>query len=125
MKRLAALLAPVFVLSFASAAYAAGVTYDDVARIGKPASLSVTTHKPAAFRVLLRVQTIGRTQLFLTGKTAPKGGPLLDTKTMHCDGAAGSYYCKGSYEALPAGKYTWTIKRVAGPQENVTLTLHW
>lgn len=125
MTRLSALAALTLVLTFSAAAFASSVTYDDVLRVGKPLSLTVTTHRPAAFRVLLRVQTQGRTQLRLTGKTAPQGGPLIDTKTMHCDGAAGSYYCKGSYEPLPAGRYTWTITRVAGPRENVTLTLHW
>jgi hypothetical protein len=125
MRRLIPLAAVALLLFLASAAFAASVTYDDVLRLGKPVSVTVTTHRPAAFRVLLRVQTQGRTQLVLTGKTAPRGGPLIDTKTTRCDGAAGSYYCKGSYEALPAGTYRWTIRRVAGPKENVTLTLRW
>ena len=55
--------------------------------------------KAAAFKVLLRTSTQGRTKLFLLGKHAPKGGALIDTKTYACDGAAGSFYCKGSYEA--------------------------
>lgn len=71
------------------------------------------------------MRTQGRTQLFLTGKTAPKGGALIDTKTYACEGAAGSYYCKGSYEALRAGTYTWRIVRVSGPKESATLTVRW
>ena len=67
---------------------------------GKSTAVSVTTQKSAAFRVLLRVPTAGRAKLFLLGKKAPKGGPLIDTKTYACEGAAGSYYCKGSYEPL-------------------------
>ena len=69
--------------------------------------------------------TGGRTQLFLTGKHAPKGGPLIDTKTFACDGTAGSFYCKASYESLPAGTYTWRIVRVSGAKESVTFTLTW
>ena len=74
---------------------------------------------------MLRVSTQGRTQLFLTGKHAPKGGPLIDTKTYACEGAAGSFYCKAAYESLPAGTYIWKIVRVAGAKEPVTLTLKW
>ena len=38
------------------------------------------------------------------GKHAPTGGPLIDTATTACDGAAGSFYCKGSYEPLPRAR---------------------
>jgi hypothetical protein len=92
---------------------------------GKPVSVAVTTHRAAAFKVLLRVSTQGRTQLFLTGKHAPKGGALIDTKTFACDGAAGAFSCKASYEPLPAGTYTWRIVRKAGAKEPVTLTVRW
>lgn len=126
MRKLALLLAPVLALVAAVTALAvANVTYNDSVSVGKPVSVTVRTYGPAAFKVLLRVQTIGRTQLFLVGKHAPKGGALIDTKTHACDGAAGSYYCKGSYEALPAGTYTWRIVRVSGPKENTTLTVRW
>ncbi|MEP6892496.1 MAG: hypothetical protein ABI927_01840 [Gaiellaceae bacterium] len=126
MRKLAVLSAAVLALAVAAVAMAAAtVTYDDVVSVGKPVSITVRTYRPTAFKVLLRVQTIGRTQLFLTGKHAPKGGALIDTKTYACEGAAGSYYCKASYEELPAGTYTWRIVRVSGPKENTTLTVRW
>ena len=104
---------------------AASVTYNDAVSVGKPVSVTVKTYGPTAFKVLLHVQTQGRTQLFLTGKNAPKGGALIDTKTYACEGAAGSFYCKASYEALPAGTYIWRIVRVSGPKESTTLTVRW
>ena len=119
----AALVVPV--LAVPAVAVAASVTYNDTAVKGKPVSVTVTTHRAASFRVLMRVSTQGRTQLFLTGKHAPKGGALIDTKTYACEGAAGSFYCKAAYEPLPAGTYTWRIVRVAGAKEPVTLTLEW
>lgn len=126
MRKLAVLSAAVLALAVTAVAWAASnVTYNDSVSVGKPVSITVKTYRPTAFKVLLRVQTIGRTQLFLTGKHAPKGGALIDTKTYACDGAAGSYYCKASYDALPAGTYTWRLVRVAGPKEVTTLTLRW
>jgi len=126
MRKLATVSAVVVALVVAAVAMAASnVTYNDSVGVGKPVSLTVTTYRPTAFKVLLRVQTIGRTKLFLLGKHAPKGGALIDTKTYACDGAAGSYYCKASYEALPAGTYTWRIVRVSGPKEVTTLTVRW
>jgi hypothetical protein len=118
-----ALIVPV--LAVPAVAIAASVTYNDNIVKGKPVSVTITTHRSASFRVLLRVSTQGRTRLFLTGKHAPKGGALIDTKTYACEGAAGSFYCKGAYEPLPAGTYTWKIVRIAGPREAVTLTLKW
>jgi hypothetical protein len=106
-------------------AVAANVTYNDTAAVGKPVSVTITTHRAASFKVLLHVLTQGRTQLFLTGKHAPKGGPLIDTKTFACDGAAGSFYCRASYEPLPAGTYTWRIVRKTGTKEPVTLMVRW
>lgn len=126
MRKLAVLSAAVLALTVAAAALAAAnVTYNDSVRVGKPVSITVRTYGPTAFKVLLRVQTQGRTQLFLAGKNAPKGGPLIDTKTYACEGAAGSYYCKASYDPLPAGTYTWRIVRVSGPKEVTTLTVRW
>ena len=121
----AVLVAAAGAVAAATAMAAASVTYSDTVSVGRPRAITVTTYGPTAFKVLLRVQTQGRTRLFLTGTHAPKGGALIDTKTYACDGAAGSYYCKGSYEALPAGTYTWRIVRVSGPKENVTLTVRW
>jgi hypothetical protein len=112
-------------LALPAAAIAASVVYNDTVVKGKPVSVTIRTHRSASFKVLLRVSTPGRTQLFLTGKQAPKGGALIDTKTYACEGAAGSFYCKGAYEPLPAGTYTWKIVRVAGAKEPVTLTVKW
>jgi hypothetical protein len=126
MRKLAVLGAAALALvAVASAIAAASVTYNDAVSVGKPVSVTVRTYGPTAFKVLLRVQTVGRTQLFLTGKHAPKGGALIDTRTYACDGAAGSFYCKASYDALPAGTYTWRIVRVSGPKESTTLTVRW
>jgi len=126
MRTIAAQSACVVVLALtAGALAAAGLTYTDSVRVGRPVSVTVHTSGPAAFRVLLRARTTGRTQLFLTGALAPKGGALIDTRTAACDGTAGSYYCKASYEALPAGTYTWRIVRLSGPKETVTLTVRW
>src|SRR5262249_37887192 len=114
VRRLLIALAAAAALALPAAAVAAAVTYNDTVVKGKPVSVTVTTHAPASFRVLLRVRTVGRTRLFLLGKHAPKGGPLIDTKTYACDGAAGSFYCKAAYQPLPAGTYTWKIVRVSG-----------
>ena len=103
--------------------------FEDTIPSGKSTAVSVTTQKPAAFRVLLRVPTAGRAKLFLLGKNAPKGGPLIDTKTYACDGAAGSFYCKGSYERLPKGTYTWRVRwvgtGVVKMPAHVELTVRW
>jgi len=105
--------------------------FEDTIPSGKSTAVSVTTQKPASFRVLLRVPTTGRAKLFLLGKNAPKGGPLIDTKTYACEGAAGSYYCKGSYEPLPKGTYTWRLtwtsvtKRGPKMPAHVELTVRW
>ena len=123
MRRLLAAAALAAALILPAVAVAASVVYNDTVVKGKPVSVSVTTHHSASFNVLLHVSTQGRTQLFLTGKHAPKGGALIDTKTSACEGAAGSFYCKGAYEPLPAGTYTWKIVRVAGAKEPVTLTV--
>src|SRR6478672_5465590 len=109
MRTLLAGLVAAAALALPVLAIAANVTYNDTVVKGKPVSVTVTTHAPASFHVLLHVRTVGRTQLFLLGKHAPKGGPLIDTKTYACDGAAGSFYCKGSYQPLPAGTYTFRV----------------
>jgi hypothetical protein len=112
-----------------STAFAAGgkVYFEDTVPSGKSSSVSITTHRAASFSVLLRVPTAGRAKLYLLGKTAPRGGPLIDTKIFRCDGAAGSWYCRASYEPLPAGKYTWKIAWVGTPKQpaHVELTVRW
>src|SRR5262245_40708639 len=125
MRSLLVTSAALAALTLPAVATAANVTYTDTVVRGKPVSVTITTHKPASFEVVLRVSTQGRTQLFLLGKHAPKGGPLIDTKTFACEGAAGSFYCKASYEPLPAGTYTWRIVRKTGAKEPVTLTIRW
>jgi hypothetical protein len=102
------------------------VLQDSVPRNGT-AQVSVTLRKPGSFKVLLRTTTQGRTTLFLLGAHAPTGGPLIDTKTHACDGTAGSFYCKGSYEPLPRGTYTFRVV-FAGttPQPaHIELTVQW
>jgi hypothetical protein len=89
--------------------------------------VTVTVHRPAAFRILLRTSTQGRTRLYLLGRNAPRGGALIDTKSTACDGAAGSFYCKAGYEALPAGTYTFRIvfDRTTPQPANIELTVRW
>jgi hypothetical protein len=110
-------------------ALAAGgkVFFEDTVPSGKASSVTITTQRSSSFKVLLRVPTAGRAKLYLFGKKAPTGGPLIDTKTYHCDGAAGSFYCKASYEPLPAGTYTWKIAWVGTPKQpaHVELTVRW
>ena len=126
------LAATVAVAVPATAATAAGKLYfEDTVPSATSSTVTVQTHRAAAFRVLLRVPTAGRAKLFLTGKHAPTSGALIDTKTYACDGAAGSYYCKGSYQPLPKGNYTWRISWVStqqvGPKmpAHVELTVRW
>jgi len=89
--------------------------------------ISVTVRKAAAFRILMRTSTQGRTRLFLLGRHAPRGGALIDTRTHACDGAAGSFYCKGSYESLPPGTYTFRVVfNGTTPQPaDLVLTVRW
>ena len=110
---LAVLLVVLAVPVTALASGPAKVYFEDTVPSGSSSSVTIQTHRAAAFKVLLRVPTAGRAKLFLLGKTAPKGGALIDTKTYACDGAAGSFYCKGSYEPLPKGTYTWRITWVS------------
>jgi len=109
-----------------AAAHAKGkVFFEDTLPAGTSSSVTFTVHRTASFRVLLRVPTEGRARLFLLGKTAPKGGSLIDTKTYACEGAAGSFYCKASYEPLPKGKYTWRISWTGMSPAHVELTVRW
>jgi hypothetical protein len=112
-------------LVFPVAAGAGSVHLEQRVLSGSNVQVSIVVRSPAAFHVLLRTRTQGRTQLFLLGKKAPKGGPLIDTATTMCDGAAGSYYCQGSYEALPPGNYTFKVVRKGGPAANIELTVSW
>jgi hypothetical protein len=49
----------------------------------------------------------------------------MDTKTMACEGAAGSRYCRSAYEPLPRGTYTWRIVWKGAVRAPVELTLRW
>jgi hypothetical protein len=118
-------LASVVALSLPAAAGAATVHLEQFVATGGSVQVSVVVRKPASFSVLLRTRTTGRTQLVLLGRHAPRGGPLLDTATTRCDGAAGSYYCSGSYEPLPPGTYTFRVRRPSGFGTHVELTVRW
>jgi len=113
------------------------VHLEDTVPSGGSSAVTFTTHKAASFSVLLRVPTAGRAKLFLTGPKAPKGiNPLIRTsntsgQTGQCQGAAGSFYCKAAYEALPKGTYTWRVSWTSttrhGPKmpAHVELTVRW
>jgi hypothetical protein len=133
MRRLGLLLAAA-ALSLPALAVAAKpgkLYFQDNVPSGSASSVTLTTHRAASFSILLRVPTAGRARLYLLGKTAPKGGPLIDTKTVKeggpCEGAAGSWYCKASYEPLPKGRYTWKIAWAGKPKApaHVELTVRW
>jgi len=133
-----AVAAGVVALALPAAAVAKGgqIAFQDSIPSGSSSSVTITTHRAAAFSVLLRVPTAGKARLYLLGKHAPKGGPLIKTSNTSaissaCQGAAGSFYCKGSYESLPKGTYTWRITWVSSPGRgpklpaHVELTVHW
>jgi hypothetical protein len=120
---LAAVLAALVVVPLAAAK--GKLFYEDTLPAHGAGTVSVTVRAPAAFRIVMRTSTQGRTRLYLLGKTAPKGGPLIDTKTSACEGAAGSFYCQGSYEALPRGTYTFRIRRDGAAPTHVQLTVRW
>ena len=104
------------------------LAFEDTIPSGSSSSVTVTTHRAASFRVLLRVPTAGRAKLYLLGKTAPKGGPLISTSNTApsgaCQGAAGSFYCRGAYEPLPKGRYTWRVSWVSAPAQGPKLPAH-
>jgi hypothetical protein len=124
----AAFVAALFLVGAARAAGPAKIYFEDTVPKGGSSSVTITTHRPASFRVLLRVPTAGRAKLFLLGKNAPKGGPLItttNTAPTSCEGAAGSFYCKASYEPLPKGTYTWRISWTGQQPAHVELTVRW
>ena len=113
----------------ALAATTAKLTFEDSVPSGGSSSVTVTTRRAASFRVLLRVPTAGRARLYLLGKHAPKGGPLIHTSNTSanssgCQGAAGSFYCSASYEPLPKGRYTWRVTWVSAPGQGPTMPAH-
>ena len=112
-------------LLLARGASAAKVVYHETVSEAKPVQVTFTARKAASFSVVLRVPTSGRTRLYLLGKTAPKGGPLIDTKTYACQGAGGSFTCKGAYDPLPQGTYTFRIVWNGQAAAAVALTAKW
>jgi hypothetical protein len=127
MRVLILLSAAVSAVAIPAVALAAGgkIFFEDTVPAGRSSSVTIETHRAPAFRVILRVPTQGRAKLFLLGKNAPRGGALMDTKTYACEGAAGSFYCRGSYERLPAGTYTWRINWSGRDPAHVELTVRW
>jgi hypothetical protein len=121
----AAAVVSTLALALPAAAGAGSVRLQQFVSTGGSVQVSVVVRKPASFSVLLRTRTSGRTQLVLTGTRAPKGGPLVDTATGACEGAAGSYYCKASFEPLPPGTYTFRVLRRSGFGTHVELTVAW
>ena len=118
-------LATLLLVPLALAAETARVFFEDTVPAGKSTWVEIRTQKRASFRVVLRVPTQGRAQLFLEGKNAPRGGPLIDTKIYACEGAAGSFYCRASYEPLPKGAYRWRIRWLGRQRAHVELTVRW
>lgn len=127
MLRLVLFAVAVSAVAIPAVAFAAGgrVFFEDTVPAGKSSVVTVKTHRPPGFRVVLRVPTQGRALLFLSGKNAPKGGPLMDTKTYACEGAAASFICRASYEKLPAGTYGWRIRWLGTKPAHVELTVRW
>lgn len=126
MSRAALLSALIVAVALPATAHAKGrVFFEGTIPPGTSSSVSFTVHTPASFRVVLRVPTRGRAKLFLTGKTAPTGGPLIDTKTFACEGAAGSFYCRAAYERLPKGTYKWRIRWTGPKPAHFQLTVRW
>jgi hypothetical protein len=124
--RRAVVLAATFAAVVVPAAAAQGrVAFEDTVRPGKSSWVEISTSRAVSFRVVLRVPTQGRAQLFLTGTKAPRDGPLIDTKTSSCEGAAGSFYCRASYEPLPRGTYRWRIRWLGTMPAHVELTVRW
>jgi hypothetical protein len=139
MRKLVVLVAALAAVALPAAAIAVGpakVFFEDTVPSGSSSSVTIVTHRAASFKVLLRVPTAGKAKLFLLGKKAPKGGPLIETSNTSpnmgsCQGAAGSFYCKGSYQPLPKGTYTWRITWTSVVQQgpkmpaHVELTVRW
>jgi hypothetical protein len=127
MKLVALIVVAAVALTLPAVAGAGKIALQDSVPRNGTSQMSVTLRQPGAFKVLLRTSTQGRTKLYLLGAHAPTGGPLIDTKTYACDGTAGSFYCKGSYEALPRGTYTFRVVYAGTtPQPaNIELTVQW
>jgi hypothetical protein len=126
MRRVAVAFSLAAVLALPAVAHAKGrVLFEDTVPAGKSTWVEISTRRAASFRVVLRVPTQGRAQLFLAGRWAPRVGALIDTKTSGCEGAAGSFHCRASYEPLPPGRYRWRIAWTGPKPAHVELTVRW
>jgi hypothetical protein len=127
VRSLAVTLIVLAALVIPSAAGAGKVILQETMPKVSTTQVSVTVRKAAGFRIVMRTSTQGRTRLYLQGTHAPKGGALIDTKTYACEGAAGSFVCKGAYEPLPPGTYTFRVVFAGStPQPaNLELTVRW
>ena len=127
MKLSVAILAVAVAVAFPAVAGAGKIVLTDTMPRFSSTKVSITVRKAAAFRVLMRTSTQGRTKLFLLGKHAPTGGPLIDTKTFACQGAAGSLFCRGSYQPLPRGTYTFRVVYAGRTpaKAHLELTVRW
>ena len=80
MRMLLVVAAAVAAIALPAAALAVGpakVFFEDTVPSGSSSSVTIVTHRPAAFKVLLRVPTAGRRSSSCSGRSAPKGGPLI------------------------------------------------
>jgi len=109
----------------ATAVAKARITFEQTVSAGGSFSVTTSTHDPASFSVVLRVPRQGRAQLFLSGRNAPKGGPLIDTRTYGCERAARSLLCRAAYEPLPKGNYTWRVRWLGKKDAQVAVTVRW
>jgi hypothetical protein len=102
------------------------LVFEDTVPAGKSSSVTITTHRAASFRVVLRVPTHGRAELVLVGRTElRKGRFAIDVKRYACEGAAGSAYCRGAYKAVPKGTYTWRVRWLGKRPAHFELTVRW
>jgi len=127
IKQRAATVAILVAVAFPGGADAGNVVLQETMPKVSSTQVSVTVRKAAAFRILMRTSTQGRTRLFLLGRHAPRGGAVIDTRAYACDGAAGSFYCKGRYESLPPGTYTFRVvfNGTTSQPADLVLTVRW
>ncbi len=120
-------LAAGLALAVSAVAGAGRVVLTDSLAPNQATRVSVTVRKSAAFDVVLRAPKQGRTKLFLLGQSAPQGSALIDTKTYACGSSASTRVCRGRYDALPAGTYTFRIvvSGLTPKPAPVTLTVSW
>jgi hypothetical protein len=112
-------------LVLAGPSLAGRITLEDVVPARSASTVAVTVRGAASFTVELRAPKQGRARLFLLGRTAPGGGPLIDTATAGCAARGTAVVCRGAYEPLPRGSYTFRIVRLSGPAGRVTLSVRW